>query len=40
MARVVDTLNDLAALIARAEKSVRGRPFDELAANDEAYDAL
>lgn len=40
MAHLVDTLNDLAALIARAEKSVRGRTFDELAANDEAYDAL
>jgi uncharacterized protein with HEPN domain len=40
MAGLADTLNDLALLIARAEKSVHGRTFDELVANDEAYDAL
>ena len=40
MAGLQDTLDDLASLIARAEKSVRGRTFDELVANDEAYDAL
>lgn len=40
MAGLSDTPNDLALLIARAEKSVRGRTLDELVANDEAYDAL
>src|SRR5690606_19433946 len=40
MADLVDTLDDLALLISRAEKSVEGRTFDELVANDEAYDAL
>jgi uncharacterized protein with HEPN domain len=40
MAGLLDTLDDLASLIARAEKSVQGRTFDELVANDEAYDAL
>lgn len=40
MASLADTLNDPALLIARAEKSVHGRTFDELVANDEAYDAL
>lgn len=40
MADLLDTLDDLALLIARAEKSVHGRTFDDLVANDEAYDAL
>lgn len=40
MADVLDTLDDLALLIARAEKSVKDRTFDALVANDEAYDAL
>jgi hypothetical protein len=40
MVGLLDTLDDLAMLIARAEKSVHGRTFDELVANDEAYDAL
>lgn len=40
MAGLQDTLDDLALLIVRAEKSVRGRTFDDLLANDEAYDAL
>lgn len=40
MAGLADTLDDLALLISRAEKSVEGRTFDELVANDEAYDAL
>lgn len=40
MAGLMDTLDDLALLIARAEKSIHGRTFDELVANDEAYDAL
>ena len=40
MADVRDTLDDLALLIARAEHSVKNRTFDELVANDEAYDAL
>lgn len=40
MAELHDTLDDLAMLIARAEKSVQGRTFDDLLANDEAYDAL
>lgn len=40
MADLPDTLDDLALLIARAEKSVRGRTFDEMVMNDEAYDAL
>jgi uncharacterized protein with HEPN domain len=40
MAALLDTLDDLALLIARAEKSVEGRTFDDLVANDEAYDAL
>ncbi len=40
MAGLLDILDDLALLIARAEKSVEGRTFDALVANDEAYDAL
>jgi len=40
MAGLLDTLDDLALLIAKAEKSVAGRTFDQLVANDEAYDAL
>lgn len=40
MAGLTDTLDDLAQLIARAEKSVHDRTFDEVVANDEAYDAL
>ncbi len=40
MAGLQDTLDDLALLIARAEKSVMERTFDKLVANDEAYDAL
>jgi uncharacterized protein with HEPN domain len=40
MAALLDILDDLALLIARAEKSVEGRTFDELVSNDEAYDAL
>ncbi|WP_408586040.1 DUF86 domain-containing protein [Novosphingobium sp.] len=40
MADLCDTLDDLALLIQRAEQSVRDRSFDELVANDEAYDAL
>jgi uncharacterized protein with HEPN domain len=40
MGALLDTLDDLALLIARAEKSVRDRTFDDLLANDEAYDAL
>jgi uncharacterized protein with HEPN domain len=40
MSALLDTLDDLSLLIARAEKSVDGRTFDALVANDEAYDAL
>ncbi|MFY7835650.1 MAG: DUF86 domain-containing protein [Novosphingobium sp.] len=40
MAGLHDTLDDLALLIARAERSVQGRTFEDLLANDEAYDAL
>lgn len=40
MAGLLDTLDDLALLIARAESSVRDRTFDTLVVNDEAYDAL
>lgn len=40
MANLPDTLDDLAVLVERAEKSVLHRTFDELMANDEAYDAL
>ena len=40
MAVLRDMLDDLALLIARAEKSVTDRTFDDLLANDEAYDAL
>lgn len=40
MAVLLDILDDLALLIARAEKSVQGRSFEALLANDEAYDAL
>jgi uncharacterized protein with HEPN domain len=40
MADLRDTLDDLALLIARAEQSVNNRTFDDLVANDEAYDAL
>lgn len=40
MADTLDTLDDLALLIARAENSVKDRTFEDLVANDEAYDAL
>lgn len=40
MAELRDLLDDLGFLIDRAESAVRGRTFDELVANDEAYDAL
>lgn len=40
MADLRDTLDDLALLISRAEQSVKARTFDDLVANDEAYDAL
>lgn len=40
MSDLRDMLDDLALLIARAEKSVHGRTYDDLVANDEAYDAL
>jgi len=40
MASLRDTLDDLELLIARAEKSVKGRSYEDLVANDEAYDAL
>ena len=40
MSRLSDTLDDLALLISRAEQSVKDRTFSDLAANDEAYDAL
>jgi hypothetical protein len=40
LAGLPDTLDDLALLIARAEKSVKGRTFDALVASDEAFDAL
>jgi len=35
MAGLLDILDDLALLIARAEKSVKDRTFDALMANDE-----
>lgn len=40
MADLRDTLDDLELLIARAEKSVEGRNYEDLLSNDEAYDAL
>lgn len=40
MADLRDTLDDLDMLTTRAERSVQGRTFDDLVANDEAYDAL
>lgn len=40
MSSMTDTLEDLILLIARAERSVQDRTFDDLVANDEAYDAL
>lgn len=40
MSNVLDTLDDLAVLLARAEQSVKGRTFDDLVSNEEAYDAL
>lgn len=40
MAGLADTQDDLALLIARGEKSVLGRSFEDLVRNDEAYDAL
>lgn len=40
MADLRDTLDDLALLLSRAERSVEGRAFDDLVANEEAYDAL
>lgn len=36
MAGVLDTLDDLELLIVRPDKSVKGRTFDELVANDES----
>lgn len=40
MSRLSDTLDDLALLISRVGQSVKDRTFADLAANDEAYDAL
>jgi uncharacterized protein with HEPN domain len=40
MANLRDVLGDLLLLLAKAETSVKNRTFDELAANEEAYDAL
>jgi uncharacterized protein with HEPN domain len=40
MSKVIDTLDDLALLLSRVEQSVKNRTFDELVANEEAYDAL
>lgn len=40
MASVSDTLSDLSLLIGRVEESLRGRTFEDLTANPEAYDAL
>jgi len=40
MADLRDTLDDLALQLSRAERSVEGRTFDDLMANEEAYDAL
>lgn len=40
MSQLLDTLDDLGLLIARAEQSVADRTFDDLVANAEAYDAL
>lgn len=36
----METLDDLSLLIERAERSLQERTFDQLVANDEAYDAL
>ena len=40
MSDLIDTLDDLALLLSRAEQSVKGRTFEDLIANEEAYDAL
>ena len=40
MSDLIDTLEDLALLLSRAEQSVKGRTFEDLIANEEAYDAL
>lgn len=40
MSEIADTLDDLGLLISRVEASVNNRTFEELVANDEAYDAL
>ena len=40
MSELIDTLDDLALLLSRAEQSVKDRTFEDLIANEEAYDAL
>ena len=40
MSDLIDILDDLALLLSRAEQSVKGRTFEDLIANEEAYDAL
>ena len=40
MAGVADLLDQLALLVARAERSVQDRSFEELVENEEAFDAL
>ena len=40
MSDLIGILDDLALLLSRAEQSVKGRTFEDLIANEEAYDAL
>ena len=40
MSDLINTLDDLALLLSLAEQSVKGRTFEDLIANEEAYDAL
>jgi uncharacterized protein with HEPN domain len=40
MAGIADTLDDLELLIGRVDQSVHNRTYEQLVANDEAYDAL
>jgi uncharacterized protein with HEPN domain len=40
MSELIDTLNDLALLLSRAEQSVKDRTFEDFISNEEAYDAL
>lgn len=40
MSEIGDIIDDLALLLSRVDQSIHNRTFDDLVANEEAYDAL